>query len=71
MKNRDTRNIRDKILGWCPRCERYFRWPVKVHRRHTRYVQHDLNFLCACKECIELDDEYFDALWNDYYSSIW
>ena len=70
MRGEDNRKFIYKVLGYCPVCERNFRWPVKIHRRHSRYIEHHLNFLCACKECIERDDEYFDDLWNQYHSSI-
>ena len=60
-----------RLLGYCPCCERYFRWPVTTKRRNTQYVEESANYLTACKECHKLDDEYFDDLWNQYYSSIW
>jgi len=68
MKKYDPRKFKYKLLGFCPICTRYFKWPIKVHRRHTRYLEHHLNFICACKECMKKDDEYFDAMWEDYYS---
>ena len=60
-----------KILGYCPRCERYFRYGVKTTRRNTAYVEESNNWITACKKCREEDYEYFAELWNDYYSSIW
>ncbi len=60
-----------RLLGYCPRCERYFRYNVKTVRRNTAYVEESNNWITACKECREDDYEYFAELWNDYYSSIW
>lgn len=60
-----------KLFGYCPCCNRYFRWPVTRQRRASQYVNDEANFLVACKECHELDDEYFNDLWQQYYSSIW
>ena len=65
------RNIFQKLLGFCPCCERYFKYLVKTERRHTQYCEEASNWLTACKECHEEDDAYFDDLWNQYYSSIW
>lgn len=60
-----------KILGYCPWCCRYFRYGVRFHRRHTSYVDERNNWMTACSECRYNDDEYYDDLWNQYYSSIW
>lgn len=58
------------IFGYCPWCERWFRWSVKTERRHTQYCEESSNWLTACKECREEDDAYYDDLWDQYYSSI-
>lgn len=60
-----------RLLGYCPTCERYFRYNVKTHRRNTAYVNPEKNWMTACKKCRIDDDEYFAELWKDYYSSIW
>ena len=59
-----------KLLGYCPCCERYFRWPVTTQRRNTQYIEESANWLTACKACHEEDDAYFADLWDQYYSSI-
>ena len=69
-KYKQYRNIFQRLLGYCPCCERYFRWPVTTSRRNTQYVEEASNYLTACKECHAEDDAYFDDLWNQYYSSI-
>ena len=60
-----------KLLGYCPRCERYFRYNVKTTRRNAAYVEESNSWITACKGCREEDYEYFAELQNDYYSSIW
>lgn len=58
------------IFGYCPWCERYFRYSIKTVRRNTSYIDDATNWITACKECREDDYEYCAELWNDYYSSI-
>lgn len=65
-----SRTVFEKLLGWCPCCGKYFKWPVKTMRRATRYVNEADNWLTACKKCQDEDDAYFADLWNQYYSSI-
>ncbi len=65
------RNIFKKLFGYCPCCERYFRYFVKTSRRNTQYCDEASNWLTACKECHKEDDAYFNDLWQSYYSSIW
>lgn len=55
-------------LGKCPCCGRYFVYPCREHR-NTAYVDSESNYMYACKDCHEQDDEYYQELWNDYYSS--
>lgn len=57
-----------KILGYCPRCNRYFRYTVKTQRRNTQYGEESSNWITACEECRDDDFEYFQELW-DYYNS--
>lgn len=59
-----------QLFGYCPCCERYFRWPVKTMRRHTLYHDEASNWLTACIECHDEDDAYFDDLWEQYYSGL-
>lgn len=69
-KYQRRRTIFEKLLGYCPCCERYFRWPVKTRRRATQYVNEADNWLTACNSCQEEDDVYFNDLWEQYYGSI-
>lgn len=55
-----------QLLGYCPCCGRYLRWPVTTERRHTEYHEMKDNYLTACKECHYEDDSYFDELWKEY-----
>ena len=58
------------LLGYCPCCGRFFRWPIKTMRRHTQYCDEASNWLTACKDCHYEDDSYFDDLWAQYYSGL-
>ena len=64
------RNLIEKLLGYCPCCEKYFRFSTKTKRRSSAYVEEADNWLTACKECQDMDDAYFADLWDQYYSSI-
>ena len=65
------RSLWKRLLGYCPCCERYFRYPVKTERRNTAYVKESNNWLTACRECQEEDYAYYAELWADYYNSIY
>lgn len=54
------------LLGYCPCCDRYFRWPVMTARRHTQYCDESNNYMTSCRECHEEDNAYFDELWREY-----
>jgi hypothetical protein len=69
-KYKTYRTIFQKLFGYCPCCERYFRWQVKTQRRNTAYCDESQNWLTACNECQRQDEEYFADLWEQYYSSI-
>jgi hypothetical protein len=57
-----------QLLGYCPCCGRYFRWPVTTERRCTEYSEPKNNYLTACKECHREDDDYYNDLWKEYYA---
>lgn len=69
-KYKQPRSLFEKIFGYCPCCESWFRYGVKTKRRVSSYVEESENWLTACKECQEKDDVYFADLWDQYYSSI-
>ena len=69
-KYEQHRNIFKKLFGYCPCCDRYFKYQIKTMRRNTQYCDEASNWLTACKDCHEEDEAYFDDLWNQYYSSI-
>lgn len=54
------------LLGYCPWCGHYFRWPVTVRPRHTQYCDEKSNYMTSCRECHEEDNAYFDELWREY-----
>jgi len=41
---------------------------VKRRHRNTQYVDEESNYLTACRECQDMDDEYFAERWAEYYS---
>jgi hypothetical protein len=63
------RNWIQKLFGYCPCCGKWFRI-VRTERRLTRYIDDADNWLTACKACQNHDDEYWSAMWEDYYGSI-
>jgi cytochrome c553 len=69
-KYKTCRTVFQMLFGYCPCCERYFRWHVKTQRRNTAYCDETQNWLTACKACHKEDEEYFADLWEQYYSSI-
>ena len=64
------RSLIKTLLGYCPCCERYFRYGITTQRRNTAYVEEADNWLTSCKECHDEDDSYFADLWDQYYESI-
>ena len=69
-KYQQHRNILKKLLGYCPCCERYFKYNIKTQRRNTAYCDESQNWLTACKACHIEDEAYFADLWEQYYGSI-
>lgn len=57
-----------KIFGYCPWCCRYLRYNIKTVRRNSQYHDPRNNWITGCWECRENDFEYFNDLWNQYYS---
>lgn len=51
----------------CPCCGE-IKEDVKRRRRNTAYVNDENNFLTACRECQDRDDEYYAERWEEYYS---
>lgn len=62
------RNWWQTLLGYCPWCCRYFKYNIKCVRRNSQYNDPRNNWITACKQCREEDDEYFKDLWQQYYS---
>lgn len=65
---REKRSLCKVLFGYCPCCDRYFRWPVTTTRRHTAYCEEANNYMTSCRECHEEDNAYYDELWKDYYA---
>lgn len=56
-----------KIIGYCPHCRRYFKYPKK-RRINTCYEDGEKNYTYECKDCYKRTLEYFDDMWSDYNS---
>lgn len=63
------RSLFQRIFGYCPCCGKWFR-RVRTERRITRYIDDESNWLTACRECQDHDDEYWSDMWEQYYGSI-
>ena len=58
------------ILGFCPLCRKWFKYPRRRRRQNTAYVVEEENYITCCKGCFEMVQEHWNALWSEYYSSI-
>lgn len=65
----DKRNWFQKLFGYCPCCEKWFR-RVRTLRQATQYIDDDQNWFTGCKKCDEQNDEYWADMWEQYYGSI-
>ena len=57
------------ILGYCPQCRRYFRYPKRRHM-NTQYPNEEANYCTVCAECFEEIQDYWREAWRDYYASV-
>lgn len=70
----DDRTPFEKIIGYCDNCPncpkgRYlFAYPKTV-RINTMYKDEKSNYYTGCDFAIENINDYYDELWEDYYSS--
>lgn len=55
-----------KILGLCPR-HGLFLYP-KRFRMNSAYVDEEANYMVGCKYCKEEAYEYYQELWDNFYS---
>lgn len=63
---REKRSLWKILFGYCPCCDRYFRWPITTERRLTQYCDAKNNYMTACKECHKEDYDYYAELWKEY-----
>ena len=42
----------------------------KKNRQRTAYVNDEENFIILCPKCQKKEDEYWDDMWNEYYSGL-
>jgi Zn finger protein HypA/HybF involved in hydrogenase expression len=52
----------------CERCETS-KDVVRYHQR-TQYVEEESNWVTFCPACRKDNDDYWDDMWIDYYSTI-
>lgn len=57
-----------KIFGYCPQ-HGWFLYP-KRFRQNTAYIDDEMNWAYGCKYCQQESHEYWQEMWNEYYSSI-
>lgn len=61
------RNFIYKLFGYCPN-HGWFLYPKK-YRMNTAYIKEESNYSIGCKNCQQESYEYYQELWNYYYSS--
>lgn len=44
--------------------------PGIVRRQNTAYHEDYLNWVCSCDDCMVECDEYWAAMWGEYYAAI-
>lgn len=59
-----------KFIGYCDTCVTcrrfpYFKYP-KTRRQHTAYVDDKMNFFTGCIKCHEVNDRYWEDMWEEY-----
>ena len=42
---------------------------VVVYHQNTQYHDAESNYVSACPDCKERNDEYWAGMWDDYYSN--
>lgn len=60
-----------KIIGYCDNCpkgRRLFAYPKTV-KLDTMYGDEKSNYYTGCDFAIEKINDYYDELWEEYYSS--
>ncbi len=67
VKQHDSRTRFQKFFGFCPQCGKWLHL-ITTYRQHTAYEDDERNFFTGCKRCCERNDEYWEEMWNDYYS---
>lgn len=55
------------VLLLCPCCGRLSP-SVEKRSRNTCYLDDDLNYLVSCLECFQMDWDYYQERWEDYWS---
>lgn len=59
--------VANKIFGYCHE-HGWFMYPKKF-RMNTAYVKEEANYSFGCKYCQKESFEYYQELWDNYYSS--
>lgn len=60
--------IKSILSTRCPHCGRWFSFPI-ISQQRTEYQDKYANYFCGCKYCREENSNYWNDMWEEYYSS--
>lgn len=75
MREEDQSNITGGLTDAQPKnltcdfCQVTSHEVVRYHQR-TQYVEEERNWVNACPKCKVLNDEHWDAMWDELYGDI-
>ena len=50
------------------KCDRCDSLDATRRQQRTAYVDEESNFATLCPQCQELEDEFWDEMWSEYYA---
>ena len=56
------------LTSKCPQGGQKFSFPT-IREQMTCYDNKYDNFFCGCKECQKKNEQFWDEMWEEYYSS--
>ena len=65
----DHRSWFQRLFGYCPHCEQWFRSGVKRRRQNTAYVDEESNYITTCIDCYDEIQALWAEMWDEYYKS--
>lgn len=66
------RRIHQMLIKILPLCHGHVGPCFKIgkrRRQNTQYVDDSKNWVFLCDDCMRQNDEHWDEMWDDYYSS--